>query len=103
MTGADGRVLARDVVRCGALGFLMIKIVAAVALAIVVADASAFAQSYDPSIGSGNITRIGPEDAPSKRVGKLRCELDTDCSRQEFVGPTIPRPRNRRSLSAGSR
>jgi hypothetical protein len=82
----------------------MIKIVAAVALAIVVVDASAFAQSYDPSIGSGNITRIGPEDAPSKnRVGKLRCELDTDCSHQEFVGRTIPRPRNRRSLSAGSR
>ena len=85
-----------------ALAFLMIKIVAAVALAIVV-DASAFAQSYDPSIGSGNITRTRPEDAPSKRVGKLLCEVDTDCSRQEFVGPTIPRPRNRRSLSAGSR
>jgi len=73
-------------VRCGALEFLMIKIVAAVALAIVVVDASAFAQSYDPSIGSGNITRIGPGDAPSNRAGKLSCELDTDCSHQELVG-----------------
>jgi hypothetical protein len=77
---------------------VMIKIVAAVALASVVAF-SAWAQSYDPSVGSGNLntTRHDDMSPPSiRRVGKLLCDLDMDCHREELVGPTIPRPRKKR-------
>src|SRR5215211_3762402 len=70
---------------------LMIKMVAALALTSVLAF-SARAQSYDPSIGSGNLNTTGHEDispAPIRRVGKLLCDLDMDCRREELAGPPI--------------
>jgi hypothetical protein len=76
--------------------YLMIKIIAAVGLASVV-PFSAWAQSYDPSIGSGNLNTTGHEyisPPPIRRVGKLLCEIDMDC-RHEEVAPT-PRPRKKR-------
>jgi hypothetical protein len=78
---------------------LMIKIVASVGLASVVAF-SAWAQSYDPSIGSGNLNMTGQADLsfspPIRRVGRLRCDLDMDCRREELVGPLRPRPWKKR-------
>ena len=78
--------------------YLMIGIVATVGLASIVAF-SAWAQSYDPSIGSGNLNTTGHDDIsppPTRRVGKLLCDLDMDCRREELVGPPIPRPRKKR-------
>jgi hypothetical protein len=74
----------------------MIKIAAALTVTSVVAF-SAWAQSYDPSIGSGNLNTTGHDDIsarPIRRVGKLLCDLDMDCRREELV-PT-PRPRKKR-------
>jgi len=90
-----------QLVSCAAVHWkcLMTKLVAAVALASIIGS-SALAQSYDPSVGSGNLNTTGHEGAahaPTRRVGELQCDFDMDCRRQELVDPPIPRLRNKRS------
>jgi hypothetical protein len=82
----------------GNLSGLIINIVLGIFLTNVVA-VSASAQSFDPSVGSGNLNAAGfPTHSPTpiRRVGKLQCDLDTDCQREELVSPMTPNPRKRR-------
>jgi hypothetical protein len=93
-----GSLCRRFLALRGVSGGLIIKIVVGIFLTSVVA-VSASAQSFDPSVGSGNLNTVrfpAHSPTPIRRVGKLQCDLDTDCQREELVNPVTPNPRKRR-------
>lgn len=71
----------------------MCRLVAAAALATLVVS-PAFTQSYDPSVGSGNITAPSPSDlapeSPAARRGLIYVRLN--CARCHAVDQVSPSP-----------